>query len=87
MTNTIYLKQEISCNDCGFTTRDVALFNNHSCDVEDFGGRCEDYPCCGHENGDCNGKLYGSDEAIKQAVHDRMQSDDYDPYYDEPYDA
>ena len=20
---------------------------------------CEDYPCCGHEWGDCDGRLYG----------------------------
>lgn len=38
---------------------------------------CEDYPCCGHERGDCDGSLYGSDEAIKQAVYDRMD-EDYD---------
>lgn len=25
---------------------------------------CEDYPCCGHEMGDCEGLLYGSDEYI-----------------------
>lgn len=25
---------------------------------------CEDYPCCGHEMGDCEGKRYGSDESI-----------------------
>lgn len=87
MTNTIYLKQDVSCDDCGFTTRDVALFNNHSCDVQEFGGRCEDYPCCGHEFGDCNGLLYGSDEAIKQAVYDRWNDPDIDPMdpmYDEP---
>ncbi len=30
---------------------------------------CEDYPCCGHEWGDCDGKLYGSDESIKAAVY------------------
>lgn len=30
--------------------------------------RCEDFPCCGHEDGDCNGGLYGSDEAIKEQV-------------------
>ena len=38
---------------------------------------CEDYPCCGHEYGDCDGTKYGSDAAIKQAVYDRMD-DDYD---------
>lgn len=45
---------------------------------------CEDYPCCGHEAGDCEGKLYGSDEAIKAAVIARMSDPDYDPYYDDP---
>lgn len=29
---------------------------------------CEDYPCCGHEAGDCDGSLYGSDESIKAQV-------------------
>jgi hypothetical protein len=29
---------------------------------------CEDYPCCGHEMGDCDGSLYGSDEDIKARV-------------------
>lgn len=27
---------------------------------------CEDHPCCGHELGDCDGSLYGSDESIKE---------------------
>lgn len=27
--------------------------------------RCEDFPCCGHEAGDCDGSLYGTDESIK----------------------
>lgn len=69
MTNTTFLKQAIACNDCGFTTRDVALFNNHSCDIQEQGGTCEDFPCCGHEFGDCNGLKYGSDEAIKSDPH------------------
>ena len=30
--------------------------------------RCEDYPSCGHEQGDCNGERYGSDESIKAQV-------------------
>lgn len=30
---------------------------------------CEDYPCCGHEAGDCEGHLYGSDESIKNDQH------------------
>lgn len=30
---------------------------------------CEDYPCCGHEMGDCEGLLYGSDESIIASAH------------------
>ena len=30
--------------------------------------RCEDYPCCGHELGDCNGARYGTDESIQAQV-------------------
>jgi hypothetical protein len=76
----------MTCDECGLTSHDSSLMDNHSCDVQANGGRCEDYPCCGHEFGDCNGLLYGSDEAIKEAVYARMSDDDYDPYYDEPYD-
>ena len=43
---------------------------------------CEDFPCCGHEPGDCEGLLYGSDEDIKAAVYDRLGDPDYDYYYD-----
>jgi len=45
---------------------------------------CEDYPCCGHEAGDCNGNLYGSDESIMAREYARISSRDYDDYYDEP---
>lgn len=43
---------------------------------------CEDYPCCGHELGDCDGSLYGSDEDIKRAVWRKINDPYYDPYYD-----
>lgn len=64
-----YLPSPATCSTCGFTTSDIALLSGHSCDVQDNGGRCEDFPCCGHESGDCNGLLYGSDEAIKAAAY------------------
>ena len=44
---------------------------------------CEDYPACGHEAGDCDGSLYGSDESIKGREFTRLSAPDYDPYYDE----
>jgi len=37
---------------------------------------CEDYPCCGHEWGDCRGQKYGSDESIKAAAYERMRMED-----------
>jgi len=46
--------------------------------------RCEDFPCCGHELGDCDGSKYGSDESIKQQVYDRIRAEDDWP--DEDYD-
>ena len=39
--------------------------------------QCEDYPCCGHERGDCNGELYGSDEQIKADVERAFRDPDY----------
>jgi len=58
-----------SCSTCGFSSRDLGLLKNHSCDITLNGGVCEDYPCCGHERGDCNGLLYGSDAAIQADPH------------------
>ena len=43
---------------------------------------CEDYPCCGHELGDCDGALYGSDEDIIAREYARMAYEDeygFDP--------
>ena len=44
---------------------------------------CEDYPCCGHEMGDCEGLLYGSDESIKAMEYKRLKAIDDGFSYDE----
>ena len=44
---------------------------------------CEDYPCCGHEAGDCEGRLYGSDESIKAMMYRRMKMEDEGYYFDD----
>lgn len=36
---------------CGYTGT-LAAIAVHSCYVEEQGGRCEDYPACGHTDGD-----------------------------------
>ena len=38
---------------------------------------CEDFPCCGHERGDCDGSLYGTDAAIREAEYRRSLTDDF----------
>lgn len=45
-------------------------------------GYCEDYPCCGHEAGDCFGQKYGSDESIKAAAYERMRMEDEGYFFD-----
>jgi hypothetical protein len=69
MAHTLTITRTYSCGTCGFSTGDIHLLGSHSCDVQSFGGYCEDYPCCGHEAGDCNGLKYGSDESIKSNPH------------------
>lgn len=52
-------------------------------EMERKGTRCEDYPCCGHESGDCNGGLYDSDENIKNRIYN-MSAEAFDDYLDRP---
>jgi len=73
------------CDECGFTTHDEMLIRNHSCETQEHGGYCEDYPCCGHEMGDCNGQKYGSDEAIKEMAYERMRMEDEGIFFDDDY--
>ena len=42
---------EVTCSECGYSGS-VELVQLHSCDIAKNGGRCEDYPCCGHTDGD-----------------------------------
>lgn len=46
-------------------------------------GYCEDFPCCGHEAGDCNGQKYGSDEDIKRQAYRQMELEDMGIFLDE----
>ena len=74
MTHSVIKRYLMTCDECGFASHDQVLMDSHNCYVQEHGGRCEDYPCCGHEAGDCNGQLYGSDEAIKEQVYDAWRN-------------
>lgn len=47
--------------------------------------RCEDFPCCGHELGDCDGSKYGSDEQIKAQAYRQMELEDQGIFQDDNY--
>ncbi len=47
--------------------------------------RCEDFPCCGHELGDCDGSKYGSDESIKAHAYRVMELEDQGIFIDDFY--
>lgn len=40
-----------TCDECQYNGT-LAALQLHSCDVQQQGGRCEDFPCCGHTDGD-----------------------------------
>ncbi len=40
-----------TCNECGYSATLDAL-NLHSCQIQQSGGQCEDFPACGHTDGD-----------------------------------
>lgn len=42
---------DVTCQECGYSgsMERVAL---HSCDIAKQGGKCEDFPACGHTDGD-----------------------------------
>jgi len=69
----------VKCGECGFSGS-IAAWEVHSCYVEQMGGRCEDYPCCGHTDGDGCQTL---PEHTSDYWYARMERDDYDSYYDE----
>lgn len=40
-----------TCNDCGYSASLDSL-RLHSCQIQQSGGQCEDFPACGHTDGD-----------------------------------
>lgn len=44
-----------TCDECGFKGT-LLMLELHDCTIEQFGGHCEDYPCCGHTYGECQNR-------------------------------
>ena len=79
-----------SCNTC-HTTGSLTWMSNHPCgriaDLAETGGRCEDFPCCGHTDGDGCAPLESHTKEFWQDNPHRMCSHEdgfCDAEYDEP---
>jgi hypothetical protein len=48
-------RRTFTCNECG-TSGSSQWMESHPCgdilNIKEFGGRCEEYPCCGHVGAD-----------------------------------
>jgi hypothetical protein len=74
-------EKQFTCVACG-TTGSLEWMRDHPCDeVQDvtrFGGRCEDYPCCGHLPGECM-----PSETFTKAYWEKRMAEDEDYDYAE----
>ena len=71
----------VSCNRCGYSGT-IAYVKVHSCYVQENGGRCEDYPCCGHtDGGGCQTRPEHTSEYWSNLMSS-MDPDEYDLYCD-----
>lgn len=75
------MPSSFTCNDCG-TSGSEQWMRTHDCqsvqDVRQFGGRCEDYPCCGHQLGECEPQ----ESFTKEYWLTHRDPDDPDAYQD-----
>lgn len=45
------MSRTATCDGCGFSGS-LGEVSVHDCYVQEMGGRCEDFPACGHTDGD-----------------------------------
>lgn len=64
------------CNTAFAHSRDFEL---HSCEIAEFGGRCEDFPCCGHGNEGCQDRKEFHSEYWAEKFSN-MSEDEMDDY-------
>lgn len=50
-TTDIRYNLTVTADCCGYRGS-IAAVELHDCAIVESGGRCEDYPCCGHTDGD-----------------------------------
>lgn len=65
----------MQCPDCTYTDRNLHRFQAHTC-TPPSSNYCEDYPCCGHELGDCYGLKYGTDDDLRAHAEMVMRLED-----------
>lgn len=88
MTNSLRYTMTVTADCCGFAGT-LAAVELHDCTIVENGGRCEDYPCCGHTDGDgCQMRPSHTSAFWLDHPHLLDGDDAYDGYGDrDEYDA
>lgn len=72
-----------TCNDCG-VSGSTRWMNTHDCqrnqELDETGGRCEDYPCCGHTDGDGCKTLESHTKDYWTEFLENKRNEGYDDY-------
>lgn len=80
-------KVRAKCAECGHMGSPWEL-EMHDCRIAEFGGRCEDYPCCGHtDGGGCQPLPEHTSEYWSQVMTSGHSHLAYEPGSPEWYDA
>jgi hypothetical protein len=70
----------VTCNTCSYSGS-IGAVKVHSCYVQEQGGRCEDFPCCGHTDGDgCQHQPQHTSE-FWMDLYTRYPDQDFDDVY------
>jgi hypothetical protein len=73
-----------TCDECGMSDT-LPVLQLHSCQIQQQGGRCEDYPACGHTDGDgCQTRLEHTMDywtEMYSKYPDAMDAYDWDAYH------
>jgi hypothetical protein len=71
-----------SCDECGYSSTSRQAAERHSCDVQQNGGLCEDFPCCGHRRGECQERAEFTSEYWLEMSERFEDPADYDAFCD-----
>jgi hypothetical protein len=70
----------VTCNECGYSGS-IERVKLHSCQIQKQGGRCEDFPACGHTDGDGCQTLPQHTSEFWSDLYQKYPDQDFDDVY------